>query len=344
MRAPNQRVLAALAGVCQTTVSLALRGDPSIPEATRDHIRRVAEKAGYRPNPQVASLMAQIRRGRKTTARGCIAFLADAADREEWLDRDYVCRQREGMVARAAELGYRTEAFYLRGRGMSVERLDRVLHARGIRAVVLAGPKRSDVDLSGMRWRDYACATISYTWDMPVDRVSSHHRHNMDLVLGELEARGYRRIGLSLRPHEVAAVDRNWLSGLLVMQQRLPASRRLPPFVGEHEPGSLPAFAAWMEKWKPDVLISLTGWEERWLKRLGLRAPTDIGHVCLNRPDGSSFAGVEEDHAFIGSTVIELLVAQVNRNDYGIPVRPRLTLIDGRWREGDTLRPRPGRG
>lgn len=41
----------------------------------------------------------------------------------------------------------------------------------------------------------------------------------------------------------------------------------------------------------------------------------------------------------IGSTTIELLVAQMHRNEYGLPRRPRLTLINGEWREGSTLRP-----
>ncbi|MFA6289522.1 MAG: LacI family DNA-binding transcriptional regulator [Opitutaceae bacterium] len=336
----NQRALAALTGVCQTTVSLALRGDPSIPVATREHIRRIADKAGYRPNPQVASLMAHIRRGRNRKTRDCIALLVDAAEPSGWLDLDFVRCQHDGMVARAAELGFRTEPFYLRAKGMTVARLDRILHARGIRALVLAGPRRSALELSALRWSDFACATISYTWDKPaVDRVSSHHRHNMDVVLGQLEARGYKRIGLSLQPHEVAAVDRNWLSGLLVMQQRLPVARRLPIFIGQHDPAGFPRFAAWFEKWRPDALVTLAGQEETWLRRLGLHSPADIGHACVNRADGTHVAGIEEDHALIGSTVIELLVAQIHRNEYGLTLRPRLTLINGEWHEGDTLRP-----
>lgn len=338
MRAANQRTLAALAGVCQTTVSLALRGDHTIPAATRERIRRLAEKAGYRTNPQVASLMAQIRRHRRAKSGGCIALLVDAADQDGWFDREFVRRQYEGMTARAAELGFRTEAFFLRAPGMTDARLDAILHARGIRALVLAGPKRAALDLSALRWSDYACATISYTWDAPaVDRVSSHHRHNMDTVLRELETRGYQRIGLSLQPHEVEAVDRNWLSGLLVMHQRLPTRRRLPLFVGRHDPEGFHRFAAWLEQWRPDALVTLSGWEETWLRRLGLRSPGKIGHACVNRPDGSRVAGIVEDHALIGSTVIELLVAQIHRNEYGLPVRARLTLINGEWHEGATL-------
>ena len=335
----NQRVLASLARVSQTTVSLALRGDPSIPAATRERIRQLADTQGYRPNPNVASLMAQIRRNRRPQAGGCIALLADADGERGWLDREYTRRQQQGMVDRAAGLGFRTEVFFLREKGMTPARLDRILHARGIRGVVLAGPKRAPIDLSAMRWQDYACVTISYTWDWPpVDRVSSHHRHNMDIVLQQLQARGCRRIGLSLQPGEVEAVEQNWLSGFLVMNQRLPARRRVPLFVGRHGPASLPAFSSWLKKHKPDAVISLAGWEETWLRQVKLRGPNSIGHACVNRPAQTHVAGIEEDHEMIGATTIELLIAQMQRNEYGLPHRPRLTLINGEWHEGTTLR------
>ncbi|MDR1280628.1 MAG: LacI family DNA-binding transcriptional regulator [Opitutaceae bacterium] len=338
----NQRSLASLAGVSQTTISLALRGHPSIPASTCRRIHQLAEAEGYRANPYVASLMAQIRRNRRARTGGCIALLVDAEDQAGWLDREFVRRQWEGMTACAAKLGFRTEPFFLRAQGMTAGRLDRILHARGIRGLVLAGPKRGPLDLSALRWQDYACITISYTWDTPqVDRVSSHHRHNIDTVLDQLEMRGYRRIGMSLQPCEIEAVDRNWLSGLLVMHRRLPARRRIPLFAGRHEAASFPAFSAWVKKHKPDALVSLTGWEETWLRRLGLGSPDDVGHACVNRPGKTRVSGIEEDHAMIGSTTIELLAARIHRNEYGLPRRPRLTLINGEWREGATLRPVP---
>ena len=45
---PNQRAIAAKAGVTQAAVSKALRGDPSIAEETRKQIHAIAEAMGYR--------------------------------------------------------------------------------------------------------------------------------------------------------------------------------------------------------------------------------------------------------------------------------------------------------
>ncbi|RRJ98846.1 LacI family DNA-binding transcriptional regulator [Opitutaceae bacterium TAV3] len=53
----NMEAVARAAGVHRTTVSMALRGHPKLPEATRARIRELAERMGYRPNPLVQALM-----------------------------------------------------------------------------------------------------------------------------------------------------------------------------------------------------------------------------------------------------------------------------------------------
>ena len=60
--------VAAAAGVSVMTVSLALRRVPSIPAETRERVLAVAEKLGYRRNPLVAALMADLRGRRRPAA------------------------------------------------------------------------------------------------------------------------------------------------------------------------------------------------------------------------------------------------------------------------------------
>jgi LacI family transcriptional regulator len=62
--------VAAAAGGWVMTVSLALRRAPSISAATRERVLAAAERLGYRRNPLVAALMADLR-GKK--ARGAEA-------------------------------------------------------------------------------------------------------------------------------------------------------------------------------------------------------------------------------------------------------------------------------
>jgi len=60
-RAPTILDIAHAAGVSRTTASAALSGSGRISEATREHIRAVADELGYQPNPAARHL----RTGRK---------------------------------------------------------------------------------------------------------------------------------------------------------------------------------------------------------------------------------------------------------------------------------------
>src|SRR4051794_37238614 len=60
-RAPNMQRVAEAAGVSKSSVSLALRDDPRLAPETRRRVQEIASRMGYRKNPIVASLMAQLR-------------------------------------------------------------------------------------------------------------------------------------------------------------------------------------------------------------------------------------------------------------------------------------------
>lgn len=347
---PNQRAIAAEAGVTQAAVSKALRGDRSIPEETRQRIAEVARKLGYRPNAYVATLMAHIRSGRPLVDKGCIALLVDSSSEEHWLEHigGYSYRlQYQGVLKRARALGFTTERFFLRGGSAprQPDRIDRILRARGINGLILmptmqnALGQTSDFTLS---WEHYAAATIAYTWsNVLIDRVSSHHRHNLDIAIGELHRRGYARVGMCLPPEAMSGVDYSWRERFLLWQDRLPPKHRIPLFVGKPEVTALGKFQKWLGKWKPDALVGLIGHEKDWLDELGLRSPDDIGYACINRPPGSHFSGVEENQEVIGAAVMDAVAAQIQRNEFGLPRHPKLILIEGTWVDGNTLRSAP---
>lgn len=52
-----------MAGVSKNGDSLALGGDPQIPAAARERIRREARRLGYGRDPEVSELMARLSRG-----------------------------------------------------------------------------------------------------------------------------------------------------------------------------------------------------------------------------------------------------------------------------------------
>jgi LacI family transcriptional regulator len=335
----NQRMIAKAAGVSQPTVSMALRGDPSIPLATRQRIFDCARQLGYRPNSYVSALMAHVRSGRALQDKGCLALLVNFASEKEWLSAETFRTQYEGIVHRAEELGVRTETFFLQAPGMSAARIDHILYSRGITGLILM-PAPNIPDSLEMNWSRYALGTIAYGWrTLTIDRVATHHRHNVHAVFGQLLARGYKRIGVCLPPEAVTGVDLNWLAGFLLEKKLNKSLSSVPQFVGK--PGETPIsrFRNWLTRYKPDAMVSLIGHEMEWLNELGLSAPQDIGLACINRPATSRLSGIEENHHVIGAAVADLVVAQVTRNEFGFPVHPKLILIEGTWVEGETLRP-----
>jgi LacI family transcriptional regulator len=64
---PTVHTIAAACGVSATTVSLALRDDPRLPEHTRHRIQQYADKVGYRPN--------QVARNLKRSATGSLGII-----------------------------------------------------------------------------------------------------------------------------------------------------------------------------------------------------------------------------------------------------------------------------
>jgi LacI family transcriptional regulator len=327
----------------QATVSLALRGHASIPEATRERVRREAERIGYRPNSYVASLMSHIRSGRPLKDKGCIAVLVDEKSEADWWSLGETYRRyHAGMARQAEKLGFDLEPFFLGRQGMHPERVDEILHTRGIRGLILAAPCRGyKTRPVRVRWERYACVTTGYSWGPAMDRVANDQYGNVVIAYAELIRRGYRRIGMSLSVENLRARGSRWLGGYAQSEQEHFGGQGLPVFFDTMEHSAAKRFGAWLRKHDPDAVITLTGGDElEWCHALGIRVPEDVGLVSVIRSHDSVCTGVEERNGLIGAITLEQVAAQIMRNEQGLPVQARLTLVEGEWVEGETLRKR----
>lgn len=339
----NQRAIAAELGLSQSAVSYALRGDPSIPEATRSIVIATAERLGYRPNAYVSSLMAHIRSGRPLRDKGCIALIFNrrSADESDLNDPTHTfCRQLKGAISRAENMGFYTEKFFLMAPGMTARRLDKIFFARNILGVVLMAPGIG-ADMTSFTWDRYASATIAFTWSTPeMIRVATDHRHHVDIAYEKLLDRGFKRIGFCL-PNQASAesVNTAWLDRFLFWQRKHPSRLKDDAiFIGRPGETPLSNFRAWFRRNKPDALITLIGHEMEWLKQMKVRVPSDVSLVCLNRPVNSDLSGMEEPSEVIGETAADIVINQVLHNEHGLPYHPRLILIKGRWVDGQSVK------
>jgi LacI family transcriptional regulator len=343
MKLPTMADVAARAGVSKNAVSLALRNDAQIPERTRERIRRVAERMGYRKNATVAHLMAELRSRRGGRFQATLALVNANRDATAFRSHPTIPLYVEGARARAAQQGYALDEFWLHEPGWDAERLNRVLRSRGIRGVLLVGlmhdnhlPERFrgtweqfPVVVTGVRTRDPALSHV----------CTDHHMLTYEAV-DRVRRLGYRRPGLVLDPVIDRLVDGRFTSGFLTAQRDFADVERVRPFTGftaEGNDGA--AFHRWRARERPDVLLTLYNAVRRWVEDAGVRVPEELGLVQLEwRRSRPEWAGMDQHNDVTGAAAVDQLIAQVHNNEAGIPEFPRSTLIGSSWVDGRTVR------
>jgi LacI family transcriptional regulator len=334
---PTLRSLAAALGLSRTTVSDALRGSPRVDPATALRVSEAARAAGYRRNPLAGALMSELRRSRGTTFRGVLA----AVDLNEPGAPVSIRYHREltlGAEARATELGFKVEKFLANRGGLSVHRLDSILQSRGIHGVILL-PAWDDPDLSKLDWSRYAGIYTDYIIERPaLHSVCSDHYRSLTGALLRLTAMGYRRPGIFLNKHHDERLQHRWEAAFHVFLESHPEIERVPALITPEL--TRENFTAWFRRHKPDVVIGHNTEAIDWMEAAGAKLPATHGFVCLNvltktRP----CAGLDLQPRLLGARGAELLIAQLQRNETGIPEWPVTTTLPAHWLDGPTLRP-----
>ena len=341
---PNQREIASILGISQTAVSMALRGDRRISAEIRQKVQEAARRLGYHSNAYVNVLMSRIRSGRKFSDKGIIAMLVDSPSQEAWHRIGSYRLFHQGILRRGEELGFRVETFFLPAE-TDATKMDRTLYSRGIQGLIFAPPYRGNRMLN-LHWNRYAAVGVGFGWeDQDLDRVAFHSESNYIIAFNALVALGYRRIGTPTHnifvSHPYQGIK--WFTGYLECQSRIPRMDRIPlcrcPF--DPYPDGVAVLQKWYEKWCPDALVTINGHEHEWLTAMGLRIPKDVGLACLGspwNPELADFARIDEKAEEVGATALELVASKIARNEYGLPKHPKITMIEGVWTHGGTVR------
>lgn len=330
------RDIAKLLGCHHSTVSLALRDDPRLPKKTRQNVQKAARKMGYRPDPMVQALAAYRSAIKAPADHGTLAWLSNESHRQIGAKYSFITYL-EGARARAADLGYRIEEFALRAPGMTPRRMVQILQTRGITGVVIA-PQPIERIRTRIRldWSPFSAVAIGYSLAWPrLHLVTNHQFNTIKIAYRKLNALGYRRIGLCIDRVINGRCNGGFLGGYLSESARWPKRMQIEPFV--YEKWISPEFRAWFRANKPEALILHNSPDiERVLKDIKVRAPEDIGMVCLTRTS-KGYASVDQNSQEIGIAAVDLLVSMIHRNERGIPAIPRSLLIEGTWQDGHTV-------
>jgi len=342
-RAPTLGDIAQAAKVSRFTVSLALRNSPRVASVTRKKVQQVAATLGYRPNPTLAALMRSIRskkRGERLTSLALIVALEEP----DWKGRHrYHYEITRGAKERAEALGYGFELLTLPKVKQPGRRLQQIIEARGIDGVIIAPLPKVGYVL-GLDYSRLVYVSVGQTLtEVPSNRIEASTYHNMRKVLGAIVSRGWRRPGAILHQRLSAAVENRLLGSYLAFMHENLCGFNVPPMLCSEEQLTAESVVSWVRKNNPDVVIASRSIVIDWLSEAGYRIGQDIGFVHLDcAPDSLTLAGMDQRLSDVGGMAVEMLGEQIQANQRGVPLIPKIVEIEGTWHEGPTLPEKPG--
>ncbi len=341
------RQLALLAKVSPATVSMALGNHPRISVATKARVRRLARKHGYCVDGRVGELMRTIRAHSPMRPSGCLGVISLYPEPKPWETPGRVSLQNHyrGMTARATELGYRLEPFWVREPGIRPGRLRTIIETRGIQGLLCLGGPKLDEELPA-ELHSFAIVTIGMSLSTRLHRVVTHFSQNATRVLTMLQERGYRRPAALMKVYEDGRTAHLVASMYLYFSRYIFEQIDIPIFYTDLQI-DLKAFHRWFHRYRPDVIVYCEHTPffpqlSDYLAQHGLRVPEDIGLAgidCAVHPDWLS--GVRQQTEQLGMNAVDMLVGRVQQRDFGLPKMPKTEFVEGDWIDGSTLRPRP---
>jgi DNA-binding LacI/PurR family transcriptional regulator len=295
---------------------------------------------GYAPNPMVSALMSQVAKGRVVNQGVVIGVLVDEMyDPDSRKDPDeYQNTIYQGALLRLKELGCSYEKFVFTNRERDQLRIDQILKARGIAGLLLPSVYRVG-HIPKIDFKRTTVVTSGYSLQgIPVHRVVPDQFGAMKLALEECKRRGYRRPAFythrRLNERVMGLEHAAFLSECV----------RHFPEVDIHRAVSMGS--SWGEaalkrlvmETRADVIISNNPEACGMLAKLGWQVPDDIAFLRLGHYGDPNQSHTDLNGHVIGSWMVDLLTASLNRNEVGLPPLAKRLVVPPKFVEGATLR------
>ncbi|MEZ5277539.1 MAG: LacI family DNA-binding transcriptional regulator [Opitutaceae bacterium] len=335
--------VAQAAGVHPTTVSMALRNHPRIPEKTRERLKKLAEKMGYTRDPALVALVEYRNSLYRSKSPPVIAFLTDWKPADGWRSNPTKNMFWTGAHDRAHRLGYKLEHFSLGEAGMTAARMSKILLTRNIKGLILANflVHTESIELP---W-DHLCA-VKIDYEPLAPRLASITNNQLQitrLAMQRIRALGYRRIGLCLPDSWEQMLDDVWAIAYLWEQQKHEPEDRIPElrYAGAEDIRSKSrAFKQWFDQYKPDAVLGDSAEIIAMAESFGIRIPRDLAVADFNcmGTDGA-IAGITQNHLDVGRLAVDMVAGFMSQHIFGLPAVPVRSFVDGYWTDGRSCPP-----
>ena len=326
------KTVAKHAGLSLATVSYALRQHPKIPADTRALVAKAAVELGYRPNPRVASLMAHIRGAHARAHQERLAFVWVHTTRGEARKDPFLRNVFAGARERANQTGFCLEEFWTNDPGMNDRRLEQILRTRGIVGVVLSPVTTAEASVTvDWDWSHFSAAVIgNVTWTPELHHAGHHHFLGMRMALRELEQLGCTRPAALIERKTNERAKRAWEAAFLTHHAQPKVAQTLVRVTETEDDFGL---AAWLLKSKADALVVS---EAQLLLQPRLAAASrrlKIPLVTLHWSESTppEFGGIDQCYDRVAAHAVDLVAAQLNANETGVPDLASIMLFPGRW-------------
>jgi DNA-binding LacI/PurR family transcriptional regulator len=325
------------AGVSMATVSLVMRSSPRIRPETAAKVREAADRLGYTPSPMVSALMARIRSARPNHDHTTLAVLGWVPPTEpaahSWFQRDIAA----GIKARSEKLGFNLQYFSADGRSTSLARISQVLRNTGVPGAIIPPLPRKLASID-FDFTHLSAVAVGYSLLSPaLHRVCPDQYQGMSEMHAKLSALGYRRIGLCIDRDTDTRVMHKWMAVQLWHNRCVAGDDAVPPHLCDTF--EKPAIERWLKRSRPDAIIAPTCRVLRTVRSLGYDVPGDLGFALTNHADRDEpCSGLDQRPQLLGENAVDAVVAQINRNERGVPAVPLITSVEGVWVAGATTR------
>lgn len=324
-------------GYHQSTVSLALRNRPGVSPTVRRLIKKTAREMGYRRDPLLDAFNLHRVEGlpRRTLAE--IAFVAGfetKAEMEASLQHRALWR---GADAAARMAHCRLEYFSLVPGGMTARRLDAVLHARGVEAMILAALEKT-ADTPEFTWDRLCAVRVGCAhFDAPGHLVVGSMLPGARTAVGRMRALGYARIGLVTTDALGRQFAEDARAGVLYEQAQFAAEERVPPLVlSDATPRQ--ELKDWLRDQRVDAVLADAEAYRKMGALLGGAGLRGVGRAWLDVTDAPvGAAGIVVDHEAIAAQAVEQIAVLRRIGRRGLPREVSVMQVPVGWRDGATL-------
>jgi LacI family transcriptional regulator len=334
------RDIAQRLGVHPSTVSCALRNHRSISAPMRKKVRELAEELGYTRDPLLDAFNEHRSLKQPVPIGTTVAFITDPFA----VDRSYTGHFGERILRGATEAarhyGLNLEPFVVGRNDMTVKRLESILWARNITAIIVACLRIDASDLH-LRWSRYHATCIeSPQLKIRLDTVSSDQWNVSRLAFRKMYELGYRRLGLLIDDVAEQWVGRRVIGGRLLEYSLLPPLEQIPLYRYAESAGvdgSPQKLTAWVKNNAIDAIIGNCSYPPQIYEKLRAQMDGKLGFASLDLIEGyNKCAGVLQGHDRVGRVAVENLVSLIRLKRKGEVDPHTVTFVPGVWQDGPT--------